>query len=178
MGVFQEKFKLYEEYMDELDTLDQKIEQLNDSKIAFHTEKVDIEDIDHNAEIDIQIEKLNHQRYLVTDNVTNSKEVLANALSTILKNGQFTDIESGKYTYRLKYMSDDQKNSRSIEISQINSTEDINEFDFDDSNDIEDDHYDDDYGSSSEKYGGYNGYSDDAIDDAFEGDPMNTWNVD
>lgn len=34
------------------------------------------------------------------------------------------------------------------------------------------------YGSSTEKYGGYNGWSDDAIDDAFEGDPMNTWNVD
>jgi hypothetical protein len=34
------------------------------------------------------------------------------------------------------------------------------------------------YGSSHEKYGGYNGYSDDAIDDAFEGDPENTWNVD
>ena len=52
----------------------------------------------------------------------------------------------------------------------------------------EDDHYensDDDYydnddndGSSYDKYGGYNGYDDDTIDDAFEGDPMNTWNVD
>lgn len=41
-----------------------------------------------------------------------------------------------------------------------------------------DDNYHDDYGSSYEKYGGYNGWSDDAIDDAFEGDPMNTWNVD
>jgi hypothetical protein len=38
--------------------------------------------------------------------------------------------------------------------------------------------YEDDYGSSGEKYGWYNGWSDDAIDDAFEGDPMNTWNVD
>jgi hypothetical protein len=37
---------------------------------------------------------------------------------------------------------------------------------------------DDSYGSSGKKYGGYNGFSDDAIDDAFEGDPMNTWNVD
>lgn len=34
------------------------------------------------------------------------------------------------------------------------------------------------YGSSEEKYGGYNGFSDDVIDDAFEGDPSNTWNVD
>ena len=37
---------------------------------------------------------------------------------------------------------------------------------------------DDDYGSSTEKYGGYNGFSDDVIDDAFEGDPEATWNVD
>ena len=37
---------------------------------------------------------------------------------------------------------------------------------------------DDYYESSYKKYGGYNGWSDDAIDDAFEGDPMNTWNVD
>jgi hypothetical protein len=44
-----------------------------------------------------------------------------------------------------------------------------------------DDDYDDDYDnheSSYEKYGGYNGYDDDTIDDAFEGDPENTWNVD
>lgn len=34
------------------------------------------------------------------------------------------------------------------------------------------------YHSSYEKYGGYNGYDDDAIDYAFEGDPSNTWNVD
>jgi hypothetical protein len=38
--------------------------------------------------------------------------------------------------------------------------------------------YEDDYGSSGEKYGWYNGWSDDVINDAFEGDPMNTWNVD
>jgi hypothetical protein len=46
---------------------------------------------------------------------------------------------------------------------------------------LEDEDYDnsdDDYGSSGEKYEWYNGFSDDAIDDAFEGDPMNTWNVD
>lgn len=37
---------------------------------------------------------------------------------------------------------------------------------------------DEDYGRSGEKYGWYNGYSDDVIDDAFEGDPENPWNVD
>jgi hypothetical protein len=39
-------------------------------------------------------------------------------------------------------------------------------------------HEDYDYGNSGEKYGWYNGWSDDVIDDAFEGDPENTWNVD
>ncbi len=34
------------------------------------------------------------------------------------------------------------------------------------------------YGKSGEKYGFYNGYSDDVIDDVFEGDPEATWNVD
>lgn len=42
----------------------------------------------------------------------------------------------------------------------------------------EDDDFDDSYGSSTEKYGGYNGFSDDVIDDAFDGDPEATWNVD
>ena len=28
------------------------------------------------------------------------------------------------------------------------------------------------------KYGGYNGYDDQTIDDAFEGDPSLTWNID
>lgn len=32
--------------------------------------------------------------------------------------------------------------------------------------------------SEFEKYGGYNGFDDDTIDNAFEGDPSNTWNVD
>jgi hypothetical protein len=49
----------------------------------------------------------------------------------------------------------------------------------DDEGDYDDDEGDyDNYGSSYEKYGGYNGWSDDVIDDAFEGDPENTWNVD
>lgn len=54
--------------------------------------------------------------------------------------------------------------------------------DFEDHDEYEDYENDDnsysDYGTSYDKYGGYNGYSDDVIDDAFEGDPMNTWNID
>lgn len=33
-------------------------------------------------------------------------------------------------------------------------------------------------GSKYQKYGGLNGYDDETIDDAFEGDPENTWNID
>jgi hypothetical protein len=35
-----------------------------------------------------------------------------------------------------------------------------------------------DYGRSGEEYGWYNGFSDDVINDAFDGDPEATWNVD
>ena len=61
-------------------------------------------------------------------------------------------------------------NEAEIEEEDIDEEEDMN---WDEGNDDMDD-----YGSSTEKYGGYNGYSDDVIDDAFEGDPENTWNVD
>ncbi|RYE58023.1 MAG: hypothetical protein EOP48_04500 [Sphingobacteriales bacterium] len=52
------------------------------------------------------------------------------------------------------------------------------EEDYDDSSDFDEGDDYDTYGTSGEKYGWYNGYSDDVIDDAFEGDPENTWNVD
>ena len=58
-----------------------------------------------------------------------------------------------------------------VRLQKMNKIETETEADLDDFDD-------DDYGSSGEKYGWYNGWSDDAIDDAFEGDPMNTWNVD
>ena len=40
------------------------------------------------------------------------------------------------------------------------------------------DNSDDDYDNGYSKYGGYNGYDDDTIDSAFEGDPELTWNID
>ena len=58
-----------------------------------------------------------------------------------------------------------------VRLQKMNKIETETEADLDDFDD-------DNYGSSGEKYGWYNGWSDDAIDDAFEGDPMNTWNVD
>lgn len=41
----------------------------------------------------------------------------------------------------------------------------------------EEDYYEE-YEHSYEKYGGYNGYDDETIDSAFEGDPEATWNID
>lgn len=38
--------------------------------------------------------------------------------------------------------------------------------------------YDDDCDDGYSKYGGYNGYDDQTIDDAFDGDPSLTWNID
>lgn len=60
-----------------------------------------------------------------------------------------------------------------------NLEEEVEEFD-DSYVENEDDYYNewDDYGTSGEKYGYYNGYSDDVIDDAFDGCPEATWNVD
>lgn len=38
--------------------------------------------------------------------------------------------------------------------------------------------YDDSFNDGSSKYGGYNGYDDDTIDEAFDGNPELTWNID
>ena len=67
-----------------------------------------------------------------------------------------------------------------VSLEKIMKQTSKNESEEDDDNDVDDydNDSDDSYGSSYEKYGGYNGYDDDTIDDAFEGDPMNTWNVD
>ena len=72
-----------------------------------------------------------------------------------------------------------------FEQADMSQEEDV-PFDLEDENEEED--YEDycepeddslaDYGRSGEKYGWYNGFSDDVIDDAFEGDPEATWNVD
>jgi hypothetical protein len=62
------------------------------------------------------------------------------------------------------------------DVEEVEEEIDVDSFD----KTQDDDNYDvyDEYGNSGEKYGWYNGWSDDAIDDAFEGDPENTWNVD
>ena len=68
-------------------------------------------------------------------------------------------------------------------ILKIQSVEQLRDFTNNLEEEVEefDDSYvenEDDYGTSGEKYGYYNGYSDDVIDDAFDGCPEATWNVD
>ncbi len=61
---------------------------------------------------------------------------------------------------------------------ELNENDEQNEMDDLNTFDSFDEYEEDSYGSSYEKYNGYNGWSDDVIDDAFEGDPEATWNVD
>lgn len=70
--------------------------------------------------------------------------------------------------------------SSDIEKSLVDENDEIENESFLEEDDFSDDgnDRDDHYGSSGEKYEWYNGFSDDAIDDAFEGDPEATWNVD
>ncbi|RYE28016.1 MAG: hypothetical protein EOP48_33965 [Sphingobacteriales bacterium] len=73
------------------------------------------------------------------------------------------------------------KEENNSELNELgNSVEEADDEDLDEEDfstlDKDDDY--DNYGRSGEKYGWYNGWSDDVIDDAFEGDPENTWNVD
>ncbi len=68
-------------------------------------------------------------------------------------------------------------NNMNINVGEYFKNRSNNKIDRDDNSDQVNSPYVE-YKSSYEKYGGYNGYSDNVIDDAFEGDPMNTWNVD
>ncbi|MDD2636902.1 MAG: DEAD/DEAH box helicase, partial [Bacteroidales bacterium] len=124
---------------------------------------------------------------------TNTNKLLANyfnnkttdeyltTLNGLLKNGN-VELNNNSTLSSTKAFEDFLKtlnsDSHLFGISDTNISDDSDDEFYDNSDNF--DYYDDydDYGSSYEKYGGYNGYSDDVIDDAFEGDPMNTWNVD
>ncbi|MEY4570822.1 MAG: hypothetical protein RLZ10_15 [Bacteroidota bacterium] len=101
----------------------------------------------------------------------------------ILKNYAFTNISESIpptdfLTYSFKNVNWEELKSNFPNMNYFEEGYCIN-LDYDSEHLDYDADYDyDDYGGSYEKYGGYNGWSDDAIDDAFEGDPMNTWNVD
>lgn len=88
-----------------------------------------------------------------------------------MENIDFDPIESNKHNLK-------EKGNVPKENIENGNNELTGEGDLEDSYFPEDDGHHDDYGTSGEKYGWYNGWSDDVIDDAFEGDPENTWNVD
>lgn len=70
--------------------------------------------------------------------------------------------------------------SSSEDRSSLSSEDDVSSSSEDIFSSSSEDDFSSEYECDSryEKYGGYNGYDDDTIDSAFEGDPMNTWNVD
>ena len=76
--------------------------------------------------------------------------------------------------FKLTQEAEEVREAKLIEYCKAQELNDVDDCFDEDENDFSED----EYGSSGEKYGWYNGFSDDAIDDAFEGDPMNTWNVD
>jgi len=124
---------------------------------------------------------------------TNTNKLLANCfnnkttddylttLNSLLKNGK-VELNNNSTLSSTKAFEDFlttlNSDSHLFGISDTNNADDSDDEFHDDSDDFDYNDGYDDYGSSYEKYGGYNGYSDDVIDDAFEGDPMNTWNVD
>ena len=74
------------------------------------------------------------------------------------------------------YEQDPPLNKTNIESRLPDNKEESNP---DEEEQLEDcDNNNDSYGTSYEKYNSYNGWSDDVIDDAFDGDPEATWNVD
>ena len=87
----------------------------------------------------------------------------------IISHETIEEIQCLNAKFKLSKQAEEEQNNKLIALEKIEAAACFENDDFDD---------DDDYGRSGEKYGWYNGWSDDAIDDAFEGDPMNTWNVD
>ncbi|OYU56707.1 MAG: hypothetical protein CFE25_05635 [Chitinophagaceae bacterium BSSC1] len=93
---------------------------------------------------------------------------LINLNHFVIDDDVIEEVQSHNPSFQLSKESDEARVAKLDEYYEEQASYD--EEDFEDP--------EDDYGSSGEKYGWYNGFSDDAIDDAFEGDPMNTWNVD
>lgn len=91
-------------------------------------------------------------------------------------NGKF--VKECKYTWKeINAETDENNDNKEFKAPSviISDTIECDEPSYADS--YEEDSYDADY-SSYRKYGGYNGYDDNTIDEAFDGDPSLTWNVD
>jgi hypothetical protein len=148
-------------------------------------EKFHVSDLNELKEIGIINEKLDWQYKLIGD-----PSLIPNidAFETFKELTENVDLGEKRYKFNEETLNKKEENSFSKNYGRrkVNLEEEIN-FDLPDNvkgyagvpcfeEDSGYDVYEDD--PRYEKYGGYNGYSDDAIDSAFEGDPMNTWNVD
>ena len=117
-------------------------------------------------------------------NVTNGQKENRNKWGLINENGdvvlplEYDDIWAfyGKKRVTTKVVKGDV--AQNVVLSEILSKDEVQEYDCSSSN-----NYDDEYGTSYGKYAGsyaqdVEGYSDDVIDDAFDGDPDAYWNID
>jgi hypothetical protein len=122
--------------------------------------------------------KTNVSKLLANKFNNNNTDEYRKAIILLLKNGSI-GLTTGETLIVSEALSDFKSTliaDKQIFVLDEFSNNETEDNDYDDYSDYDD--YDDGYGSRYEKYGGYNGYDDDTIDDAFEGDPMNTWNVD
>lgn len=86
-------------------------------------------------------------------------------------------IKECKYTWEEVYGETDENNVKEFRAPFVIMTDKVKCDEPLYADCYEDYSYDDDYSGYS-KYGGYNGYDDNTIDEAFEGDPSLTWNID
>lgn len=117
-------------------------------------------------------------------NVTNGQKENGNKWGMINENGkvvlplEYDDIWAfyGKKRVTTKVVKGDV--AQNVVLSEILGKDETQEYDCSSNN-----YYDDDYGTSYGEYAGtyaqdVEGYSDDVIDDAFDGDPDAYWNID
>lgn len=117
-------------------------------------------------------------------NVTNGQKENGNKWGMINENGkvvlplEYDDIWAfyGKKRVTTKVVKGDV--AQNVVLSEILGKDEAQEYDCSSNN-----YYDDDYGTSYGEYAGtyaqdVEGYSDDVIDDAFDGDPDAYWNID
>jgi hypothetical protein len=123
--------------------------------------------------INVEIDKLKLiiDQYCISKNENNTLKPTRTEFLKLKSSSSSEDDYSSSSEDDFSSSSEDDYSSSSEDDFSSSSEDDFSSSEDDFSNDYED-------GPSYDKYGGYNGYDDDTIDSAFDGDPMNTWNVD
>lgn len=133
-------------------------------------DKFHISDLAELKELGVINEKLDWQYKMIGDPSLIPNIDVFDTFEELIEN---IDLGEKKYNFSEETIEKNEEKSDSLNYNRRHN-------DYDEYDDYEPSYGYDDYdeGPSYEKYGGYNGYDDDTIDSAFDGDPMNTWNVD